>query len=184
MPFGLCNAPATYQRLMESMLGYFNYQNLLIYLDDISLYSASIEDMVTNLDVLLEEQSLKFKPSKCLFFMREINYLGHVVSEKRISCDPQKTEAIDSWPTPTSEKELRTFLGLAGFYRCTVPRFSKIAAALNALLGGTKTSTGSVSNKKEIFNFGWSFAIRTGKAATKVKRVSTDATNTGIPIAT
>ena len=118
MPFGLCNAPATYQRLMESMLGDFNYQNLLIYLDDILLYAASIEDMVTNLDAVLtrlEEQGLKLKPSKCHFFKRKINYLGHVVSEEGVSCDPQKTEAIDSWPTPTSETGLRSFLRLAGY---------------------------------------------------------------------
>ena len=76
MPFGLCNGPATYQRHLEILLGDLNYQNLLIYLD-ILLYSESIEDMVTNLDILFEEQSFKLKPSKCNFFKQKINYLEH-----------------------------------------------------------------------------------------------------------
>ena len=81
-PYGLCNAPATYQRIMESMLSDFNYRNLLIYLDDI-LYASSIEEMITNLETVLtrlEEQGLKLKPSKCHLFKQKINYLGHVVS--------------------------------------------------------------------------------------------------------
>ena len=99
MPFGLCNAPATYQRLMESMLSDFNYRNLLIYLDDILLYASSIEEMITNLETVLtrlEKQGLKLKPSKCHLFMQKINYLGHVVSEDGVSCVPEKTEAIDN----------------------------------------------------------------------------------------
>ena len=109
--------------------------------------------MVTNLDVVLtrlEEQGLKLKPSKYLFFKRKINYLGHVVSEEGVSCDAQKSEAIDSWPTPTSETEMRSFLGLAGYYRRMVPGFSKIAAPLNALLGGTKESKKNPRQKKTL----------------------------------
>ena len=131
MPFGLCNAPATYQRLMESMLSDFNYRNLFIYLDNILLYASSIEEMITNLETVLtrlEEQGLKLKPSKCHLFKQKINYLGHVVSEDGVSCDPEKTEAIDNWPTPDSETKLRSFLGLASFYRRMVPGLSRIAS--------------------------------------------------------
>ena len=137
MPYGLCNAPATYQRLMESMLSDFNYRNLLIYLDNILLYASSIEEMITNLETVLtrlEEQGLKLKPSKCHLFKQKINYLGHVVSEDGVSCDPEKTDAIDNWPTPDSETKLRSFLGLASYYRRMVPGFSKIASPLHALL--------------------------------------------------
>ena len=137
MPFGLFNASATYQRLTESMLSDFNPWNLLIYLDDILLFASSIEQMVTNLETVLtrlEEQGLKLKPSKCHVFKQKINYLCHVVSEDGVSCDLEKTEAIDNWPTPDSETKLRSFLGLASYYIRMVPGFSKIAAPLNALL--------------------------------------------------
>ena len=109
MPFGLCNAPATYQRLMESMLSDFNYRNLLIYLDDILLYASSIEEMIPNIETVLtrlEEQGLKLKPSKCHLFKQKINYLGHVLYEYSVSCDLEKTEAIDYWPTPEYETKL------------------------------------------------------------------------------
>jgi len=89
MAFGLYNVPAMYRHLMESMLNDFNYQNLLIYVDDILLYSVTIVDMVTNLDVVLtclEEQDLKVKPLKCHSFKQ--NYLEHVVSAEGVSCDP------------------------------------------------------------------------------------------------
>ena len=75
----------------------------------------------------LEEQVLKFMPSKCHLFKRKINYLGHIVSEYGVSCDPEKIEAIDRWPTPTSETELWSFFGLHGYYRRMVPGLSNIA---------------------------------------------------------
>ena len=130
-----------YQRLTESMLSDFNHQNLLICFNNVMLYSASIEDLVTNPDVVLtrlEEQGVKLKTSKCHFFKRKINYLGHVLSEEGISYDPQKTEATDSWPTPTSETELRSFLGLAGYYWRMLPGFSKGAAPLQFCSAGQR----------------------------------------------
>ena len=101
--------------------------------------------MITNLETVLtrlEEQGLKLKPSKCHLFKQNINYIGQVVSEYGVSCDPEKKGAIDNWPTPDSETKLRSFLGLASYYRRMVPGFSKISAPLNALLSKPTTRHG------------------------------------------
>ena len=92
--------------------------------------------MITNLETVLtrlEEHGLKLKPSKCHLFKQNINYIGHVVSEYGVSCHPEKTEAIDNWPTPDSETILRSFLRLDSYYRRMVPGFSKISAPLDDL---------------------------------------------------
>ena len=137
MPMGLCNSPGTFQRLMEACLGEANFDLLLLYLDDISVFSASIEDHIKRLEFVfrrLQEHGLKMKISKCHFFKREVKFLGHIVSEKGIATDPDKTKTIEDWKQPTSEKELRSFLGLASYYRKYVKGFSQIAAPLNNLL--------------------------------------------------
>ena len=137
MPFGLSNAPATFQRLMESVMGDLNFNTLLLYLDDILVFSKTYEEHLQRLEVVLQrlrQHGLKIKPSKCHFLRKECHYLGHVVSSSGVSTDPGKTKAINNWPRPKSEKELRSFLGLAGYYRRFVKHFSKVAAPLHALL--------------------------------------------------
>ena len=122
---------------MEVILGDLNYGSLLLYLDDILVFSSSFSDHLERLEVVfkrLRHHGLKIKPSKCQFFRRECNYLGHVVSAKGIATDPAKTKAIRDWKQPLTEKELRAFLGLAGYYRRFVKRFSQIATPLHALL--------------------------------------------------
>ena len=134
MPFGLCNSPATFQRLMEACFTEENFDILLLYLDDILVFSKTIEEHLHRLDLVfskLKSHGLKMKPSKCSFFNTSVKYLGHIVSADGVSTDPEKTETIRSWPTPTSEKELRSFLGLAGYYRRFVKDFSKIAKPLH-----------------------------------------------------
>ena len=93
MPFGLCNAPATFQRLMDAVLGEQTYESLLLYLDDILLFSNTIDQMIDRLDMVFTKLGnawLKVKPQKCFLFMKEVNYLGHVISERGVETDPKK----------------------------------------------------------------------------------------------
>ena len=93
----------------------------------------------------LKAACLKLKPSKCDFFKKEINYLGHVVSEKGVSTDPKKIKAVTEWPQPTTVTEVRSFLGFVSYYRRFIPNFSKVAKPLNQLLQNLE---GSPSQKK------------------------------------
>ena len=142
MPFGLCNAPATFQRLMERCVGELNHKECLIYLDDIIIYSADIDSHLERLDAVfkrLAEFNLTIKPSKCEFFKTETTYLGHVVSSEGIKADPKKTDAVHSWPVPKNGKEVRQFLGFAGYYRRFVKDYARLARPLNDLLVGQPT---------------------------------------------
>ena len=142
MPFGLTNAPATFQRLMESCMGELHLKECLIFLDDILIFSRTFEEHLSRLEGVferLEQHNLKLKPSKCEFFMKEVKYLGHVVSEQGIRTDPEKVEALKSWPVPHNIKTLRSFLGFTGYYRKFVKDYSKIVKPLNDLLVGHPT---------------------------------------------
>ena len=136
MPFGLCNALATFERLMETVLAGLHWQICLIYLDDVIVSGKSFEDMVKNLGQIFErfqQAGLKLKPRKCSLFARQVVFLGHVISEQGIKTDPKKTECIDKWPTPKNVHDVRAFLGLCGYYRKFVYRFSNIAKPLYRL---------------------------------------------------
>lgn len=137
MPFGLKNAPATFQRLMETVLSSLNWRQCLVYLDDVIVFSQSFEDHLVHLKDAFEciqGAGLKLKPSKCYFAQSEVKYLGHIVTENGIAPCPDKCAAVKEFPTPVDVKSLRGFLGLANYYRKFVLGFSKIAAPLNALL--------------------------------------------------
>lgn len=140
MPMGLCNAPGTFQRLVESCLGDQNFETLLLYLDDIIVFSPSFEAHIDHLDLVfsrLKKFGLKIKPSKCSLFQSEVHYLGHVIAEGGVSPDPEKLRAVEAWTTPQNPSQLRAFLGLAGYYRRFIKDFAQIAAPLNSMLWGT-----------------------------------------------
>ncbi|MCW4346603.1 MAG: pol polyprotein, partial [Candidatus Thiodiazotropha endolucinida] len=143
MPFGLCNAPATFQRLMERCMGDLNLQDCLIYLDDIIIFSKTFEEHLEKLEAVfrrLQEHGLKLKPSKCELFHSQVVYLGHVVSREGIHTDPSKIEAVKSWPVPQCTKEVRKFLGFTGYYRRFIKGYATIARPLNDLLIGHPTA--------------------------------------------
>ena len=126
MPFGLCNAPATFQRLMERCMGELNLDQCLIYLDDVIIFSTTFEEHLQRLEAVftrLQDHNLKLKAKKCDFLKSEVTYLGHVVSEEGIKTDPEKTEAIKNWPVPKFVKDVRSFLGFAGYYRRFIKGF-------------------------------------------------------------
>ena len=138
MPFGLCNAPGTFQRLMERIFGDQSLQSLLLYLDDIVIFSTTFSQHLQRLDLVLSRlrhHQLKLKLSKCHFFQSQVQYLGHIVSAAGVATDPEKIRAVTEWPAPTTLKELRAFLGFASYYRRFVEGFAKLAAPLHRLVG-------------------------------------------------
>ena len=137
MPFGLKNAPATFQRLMNSILSGLQGIELFVYLDDIVIYSTSIHEHEIKFNQLMDRlrrAKLQLQPDKCEFLRHEVKYLGHVISENGVKPDPKKIEAVSNFPRPRKSKNIKQFLRLAGYYRRFIPNFSKVAKPLTQLL--------------------------------------------------
>ena len=137
MPFGLKNAPATFQRLMDKVLTGLQGIELFVYMDDIVIYAKSLQEHNQKLEKLLgrlKTAGLVLQPDKCRFLCKEIGYLGHVISEDGVKPDPNKIEAVSKFPQPKGRKNIKQFLGLAGYYRRFIPGFALIAKPLNNLL--------------------------------------------------
>ena len=137
MPFGLCNAPATFQCLMNSIFGRYVRKFIIIFLDDILVFSFDLQEHEQHLRLTLEllrEHQLFAKASKCSFAQESIEYLGHVISQSGVATDTSKTSAMQVWPAPSTPTELRGFLGLTGYYRKFVPHYGIIAKPLTQLL--------------------------------------------------
>ena len=136
MPFGLVNAPSTFQRLMESVLVGLSGEKCIVYIDDILIPGATWPEHLQNLRQVFERlrsANLKLKSKKCRLAEREVEYLGYVISEDGLSTDPEKIRAVREFPVPHDVKTLRSFLGLASYYRRFVPNFSAVARPLHAL---------------------------------------------------
>ena len=136
MPFGLTNAPSTFQRLMNSLLRPLLNKSVLVYLDDIIVYSSNFEDHLRHLSEvfeLLKNAGLKLKLKKCSFAQEKIDYLGHVVSGEGVSPNKQNVQAILQFPEPTTIKQLQSFLGLANYYRRFIRAFADKAHHLTRL---------------------------------------------------
>jgi len=120
MPFGLCNAPSTFQATMNDLLTPFLRKYAAVFFDDILVYSNTLQEHLTHLHIVLTkltEAKFFLKRSKCLFGQRQLEYLGHIISQQGIQADPNKIQAMLDWPIPSSTTALRGFLGLTGFYR-------------------------------------------------------------------
>jgi hypothetical protein len=136
MPFGLTNTPSTFMRLMNEVLSSFIGKFVVVYFDDILIYSKSLDEHIKHLHAVfgaLREAHLFANLEKCTFCTDRVAFLGYVVTPQGIEVDEAKIEAIKSWPISATLTQLRSFLGLAGFYRCFVRDFSTIAAPLNDL---------------------------------------------------
>lgn len=162
MPFGLCNAPATFERLMEMVMSGMPKQALLVYLDDLIVHADGFDQELSNLRdtfTRLRNAGLKLSPKKCHLFKRETSFLGHIVSAKGLATDPEKATAVVNWPQPRNTTDVRSFLGLCAYYRRFVKDFAIVARPLYELTG---------KNRK----FLWS--IECGEAFNKLKLLLTN----------
>ena len=147
MPFGLCNAPATFERLMEMILRGLLWKRCLVYIDDIIVYGKSFEETLQNLQTVFQrirDAGLKLKPKKCELFTKEILYLGFRVNGDGVKPDPGKIEAVTQWPLPCNATDVRSFLGFANYHRRFIKNFAQIAKPLQLLTHkGQRFSWGS-----------------------------------------
>jgi transposase InsO family protein len=137
LPFGLANAPAAFQRFMNSLFSVQIGDYVLVYLDDIVIFSDDLEThkkQVYEVLQILQDNGLRCSPEKCHFYQTSVRYLGYVISDKGISMDQEKVSAVTDWPTPRNVKELQKFLGFANFYRNLICRYSELTAPLTTLL--------------------------------------------------
>ena len=176
LPFGLTNSPATYQRLMEQVFKELNHKCVLIYLDDIIVFSSDVSQHKIHLSLVFEQLqkfNLKLAPKKCRFFRSRVKYLGHYVSHEGISVDPSKTEKVMTWPVPENHKQLHQFLGFAGYYRRFIRDYSKITKPLTELLGGSTSKKGK-SQKS------WCWGDEQQQAFSQIKTLLTSAPILGV----
>ena len=138
MPFGLCNAPATFERLMSQVMRGLHWKRCLVYIDDILVFGHDFESALESLELVLirvAEYGLQLKSTKCNLFRSSVPFLGHIVGRAGLECDPSKVSAVANWIPPTTTKGVREFLGFTGYYRRFVPDYSTVAQPLVRLLG-------------------------------------------------
>ena len=173
MPFGLTNAGASFCRLMEMVIGDQQFVTLLFYLDDICIFANSADQMLDRIELVfsrLKQYQLKIKPKKSFFFQMEVSFLGHVLSAKGISPNPEKVDKVRDWPIPKTSKEVHSFIGLASYYSRFIPNFAKWSKPLNALIvppaHQAKVRRGEMK-KSELTEFVWSKECQEGFDALK-----------------
>ena len=133
MPFGLCNAPATFMRAMNLVLRGLTWSVVLAFLDDALVLGNCVSSHFTNLEVVLgrfRQHKIKLKPKKCALFQIEVKFLGKMVSRGGISADPDKIAAVKTWPIPKTTKDVEAFLGFVNYHREHIPDFAKMACSL------------------------------------------------------
>jgi len=133
MPFGLCGAPATFQRIMNVILRDQVWRKCVIYLDDVLIFGKTIKEHNERLEEVLKQfrvSGMKLSPHKCNFLKSEVRYLGHIISNEGIATDPAKIKSITEWPVPKCVEEVHSFIGLCNYYRSFIPNFACVAEPL------------------------------------------------------
>jgi len=136
MLFGVANAPSVFMDLMNQVFHKYLDQFVVVFIDDILVYSATHEDHEEHLKIvlsILREKKLFAKLKKCEFWLKEVSFLGHIISKDGVAVDPRKIEVVTNWERPSNVNEIRSFLGFAGYYRRFVEGFSKLSGPLTAL---------------------------------------------------
>ena len=167
LPQGLSNSPSTFQRVMESIFADMNLSQLILYLDDLLVFSVSFEEHIERLGRVfsrLKENGLKLKGAKCQLFRTSVSHLGHIVSGEGVRVDPAKVERISNWPTPCNLEQLRSFLGLASYYRRYISGFAKIATPLHELTARVQKKAGKLGES-------WAWSAEADYAFETLKRV-------------
>ena len=165
MPFGLMNAPATFSRLMCTLLADLSFEEVISYLDDVLIYSKTFNAHLATLRHVFSrfrEANLKLSPEKCKWFQKQTEFLGYLITENGVRTHPDKIEKIKFFPTPSNTKAVRSFLGLASYYRRYVHQFAKIAHPLTQLLRKDASKN----------RFMWTSACETSFQTLKSKLVS------------
>lgn len=137
LPYGLANSPVSFQTLMTSILREMNWKSVLVYVDDILIFSENFDQHLEHLSQVferLDKFNLRLQPKKCHFAVKRLKFLGHFISKNGVEVDPEKTTAVSEFPIPKTQTNVKSFLGMANYYRKFVPNFSRIATPLNALL--------------------------------------------------
>jgi hypothetical protein len=136
MPFGVTNAPAVFMDYMNRIFQPYLYRFVIIFIEDILVYSKNPQEHTQHLRIVLDvlrDKQLYAKFSKCKFWLSKVKFLGHVISQGGVAVDQSKVEAIQNWTRPKNVSEVRSFLGLAGYYRRFIMNFSQLALPLTRL---------------------------------------------------
>ncbi len=169
MPFGLCNVPVTFQRLMDLVLSGINWWRCLVYLDNIIIIGRNFDDHLSNLEAVLlrlRQAGLKLKPARCTFLQCQVRYLGYIVSGDGVATDPAWVEKVATWPLPATTKEVQQFVGFASYYKRFIKNFAETARPLHRLTERAR-------------HFNWTAECRT--AFDELQRQLTHHTSPGLP---
>ena len=137
MPFGLMNAPISFQTLMSGVLRELSFKSVLVYIDDVLIFSPDFDSHLRDLSLVfnkLRQAGLTLEPSKCHFAVKQLKFLGHVISKHGVEVDAEKTKIVSEFPVPKKQKQVRSFMGMANYYRRFIHNFAKISTPLYALL--------------------------------------------------